>query len=137
MQQFRKLSSFFIVLGFVLGAVTLMVPLQHYISLGRYQHYGIAIFLFGFGYVLHSIWTWRQQSFWSRLCYSFTGVFFCSVGLLFYANPWLDWKTAVQTGEKDLLRKTYMGVYLFLGFVLVLVWLVTYSKTREKRKTSD
>lgn len=137
MQPPRKPFNLFIFLGFALGAIVLMVPLQHYISMGRYQHYGISIFLFGLGYALHCVWTWRNQPMWPRICYTFTAVFFCSVGLLFYGNPWLDWKTAVQTEEKALARTVFMGIYLFLGFLLLLVWLMTYIKTRETKETKE
>ena len=127
MQHLRKISNhIFIILGFSLGATTVMVPLQHYITLGRYQHYGMGLFLFGLGYAMQFIWTWRKQTFWSRLCYACTGAFFCTVGLLFYMNPWLDWKTSAQTEDKWMLRTIFMGFYLLLGFFLLLLWLITY-----------
>ena len=135
MKQITKLfENPFINLGFILAAVTVMVPLQRYMSLGRYQHYGMGLFIFGLGYTLHAIWTWSRQPFWNRACYSFTGAFFCSVGFLFFANPWLDWKTAVQTEERALLRALFLGIYLILGFLLLVVWLVAYVKSRESKR---
>jgi hypothetical protein len=127
-------------LGLAVGIIILLIPLQHYVTLGRYQHYGMAVFAFGLGYVLHCIWTWRDEDFWSRLSYALTGAFCSSVGLLFYANPWMDWKTSVQTEEKQLLRWALSGVYLILGFILMIVWLITYIKrpqTEPAPKKSD
>lgn len=123
-----------LVLSSVLGGLLLLIPLQRFVSLGRYQHYGLAVFVFGLGYILHCIWTWRGEKFWPRLCYILTGAFFCSVGLLFYANPWMDWKNSAQTEEKQLLRFALSGVYLALGFALIIIWLITYVKREQTGK---
>ena len=138
MSQLRKQSrNIFLLAGSALGAIVLMIPVQHYISLGRYQHYGMAIFMFGLGYALHCVWTWRDQTFWPRFCYAFTGAFFCSVGLLFYANPWMDWKTNVQTEEKQLLRLALSGIYLLIGFALMVVWMITFYKKSKTEKSKQ
>ena len=133
-QIHRVFENPFITVGLILAAVTVMVPLQHYMALGRYQHYGMGLFLFGLGYTLHAIWTWKIQPFWNRVCYSYTGLFFCSVGLLFFANPWLDWKTAVQTEERAMIRAVFLGIYLVLGLLLLLVWLIAYIKSRKGKE---
>jgi uncharacterized membrane protein YidH (DUF202 family) len=126
-----------LVSGTALGIITLLIPLQHFMTLGRYQHYGMAVFMFGLGYILHCIWTWRGERFWPRLCYALTGAFFCSVGLLFSANPWMDWNTSVQTEEKQLFRFALSGIYLMLGFALMIVWLITYVKTANTEKSPE
>ncbi len=115
-------------LGLACAIAILMIPLQHYITLGRYQHYGMAVFVFGLGYIMHCIWTWRHETFWTRLSYALTGAFCSSLGLLFYANPWMDLKSSVQTEEKELLRWALSGVWLLLGFMLTIVWLIAYVK---------
>jgi hypothetical protein len=124
-------NHFFVVVGTLSGALSVIIPLQHYITLGRYQHYGIGIFLFGMGYGLHAIWTWRRQMLWPRVCYVYSALFFCSIGILFYGNPWLDWKVAIQTEERSFVRMIYLAVYLSLGIMLILIWLVAYVQTRD------
>src|SRR5690606_22734862 len=79
----------------------LQTPLQRFISLGRYQHYGIAISVFGLGYLAQTIFSWRRLKAWGIAAYTSTGIFFSSVGLVFYLNPWLDYKIAVQTPEDE------------------------------------
>ncbi|HEY9758660.1 MAG TPA: hypothetical protein V6C97_26070 [Oculatellaceae cyanobacterium] len=130
----RFLRSPFITLGFALAGLTMLVPLQRFISLGRYQHYGISIFLFGLGYGLHCLWNWRALIGWSRACYLATAAFFCSVGIIFWANPWMDSRTGVATDEQNLLRQLYIGVYLVLGFLLVATWLFAYLKSAKDDK---
>jgi hypothetical protein len=127
----RFVRSPFITLGFVLAGLTMMVPIQRLISLGRYQHYGIAIFLFGLGYGLHCLWNWRSLFAWSRTCYIATTAFFCSVGIVFWTNPWMDSRTGVATGDQEFLRGVYICVYLILGFFLVAIWLLTYIRSAK------
>lgn len=103
--------------------VSLRVPLQNYISLGRYQHLGIAIFLFGMGYVIQLIWSWKTFSRWARISNAATGAFFCSVGMVFYSNSWLDTRIAVQTPEREVCRYALVVAYVFFGFVIAAIWL--------------
>jgi hypothetical protein len=125
------------VLGLAFAIAIVMVPLQHYITLGRYQHYGMAVFVFGLGYILHCIWTWRHETLWTRLSYALTGAFCSSLGLLFYANSWMDLKSSVQTEEKQLLRWFLSGVWLLLGFMLTIVWLIAYVKRPQLERISQ
>jgi H+/Cl- antiporter ClcA len=113
-------------LGLASAIIILLIPLQHYMPLGRYQHYGMAGFTLGLGYFLHCIWTWRDETFWTRLSYALTGLFCSSVGLLFYANPWMA--SSVQTEEKQLYRWALTGVLMIATFILLIVWLITYVK---------
>jgi len=49
--------------------------------------------------------------------------FFCSVGMFFYANSWLDTSIAEPTEEKMMLRSIFLGIYLFLAVIVAAIWL--------------
>jgi hypothetical protein len=112
-----------------------MTPLQKSISLGRYQHYGMAIACFGMGYLSQFVWSFRTFSSHARAAYLATGLFFTSVGLTFYANPWLDYRMAVQTPEKEQLRQILVATYLFLATALASIW-IRWIKEETRAKAS-
>jgi hypothetical protein len=111
-----------IALGAVVSILSLCVPLQHYITLGRYQHYGLAVFLFGMGYVIQTIWSWNSLSKWVRISYVMTGIFFCSVGCVFWTNTWLDSNVAVQTEDREYQRNRLLAFYVIFGISIVGIW---------------
>jgi hypothetical protein len=120
----RKTSKYrFILVMSAVAVIALRMPLQTYMTLGRYQHIGIAIFLFGMGYVMQLIWSWRNYSKWARISNCATCAFFCSVGMFFYANSWLDTSIAAPTEEKMTLRSLFLAIYLFLAVVVAAIWL--------------
>jgi hypothetical protein len=106
-----------------LAAAVYLTPLQRYFIMGRYQHYGITISLFGLGYVLQTIWSWRTFTKWARVSYLSTGVFFSIVGMTFYNNPWLDSRISLQTPEKELLKNVFILVYVFFTMSIISIWI--------------
>jgi hypothetical protein len=106
----------------IIAAIALKMPLQHYISLTRYQHVGIAIFLFGMGYTMQSIWSWRVYSKWAKMANLATSAFFCSVGLYFYRNTWLEEYATEATPTRYLGRLILMFIYLLLALVVSIFW---------------
>jgi hypothetical protein len=125
-------SNIFIFLGFALGWAVLVFPLQHHLTLARFQHYGIALFVFCLGYALNCLCTWRSQSFWYKLSNLLTALFFCLVSLIFYCNPWLDTRNSEQTQANNLMRAFFIAFYLAGGFVLMVSWLIAVGNGRRK-----
>lgn len=115
----------------------LQTPLQRFISLGRYQHYGIAISVFGLGYLAQTIFSWRRLKAWGIAAYTSTGIFFSSVGLVFYLNPWLDYKIAVQTPEDERTRSILILSYLIFSAMLAFIWIRwVLSENNPRNRTS-
>jgi len=135
-QYLKETRRYHLVILFALLSVALwVIPVQHIISIGRFQHYAMAIFLFSFGYFVQSAYSWRELSKLARFSYIATGLFFFSVALVFYQNPWLVDRAAVagedQTNARTGMLVAYMGVSIMLG----IVWLkVAYDEAVEKRK---
>lgn len=135
-QYLKETRRYHLVILFALLSVALWVtPVQHIVSIGRFQHYAMAIFLFSFGYFVQSVYSWRELSKLARFSYIATGLFFFSVALVFYQNPWLVDRASVASEDKTSARTgmlvTYMGVSIMLG----IVWLkVAYDEAVEKRK---
>ncbi|CAN5486403.1 hypothetical protein BH11CYA1_BH11CYA1_20660 [soil metagenome] len=100
-----------------------LTPLQKYITMGRYQHYGITISIFGLGYLLQTIWSWRNFTKWARISYLSTGLFFSTVGMTFYTNPWLDSRMSMQTAEKEFWKNIFIAVYVLITIAIVSIWL--------------
>lgn len=133
----RRVTKYGFILAMTIASlVACNTPLQHYISLTRYQHVGIAIFLFGMGYVMQTIWSWRVYSKWARLANIATFVFFCSVGLFFYMTPGLDGYATDPSPKKILVRLTHIFTYLFFALVVSLFW-VKWAHEDNKIKDAE
>jgi hypothetical protein len=129
-------KNFFVLAGCIMAPLCLSIPIQHYITLGRYQHYGMAIFLFGMGYVLHTIWNWKQNLPATRFSNCYAALFFVSIGLIFYSCPWLDPVMSVMTDEQTIFRSYLVRGYFVSALGLMLVWIIAAVEERlHSRKT--
>lgn len=112
----------FIVAGLLAGGLLMSVPLQLYMPLGRVQHYGLSLFILGLGYILQVVWSWSHLKLWPRLGYAITGLYLTSIGIIFYANPWLDTRVAIMTEEKESLKSLIGWLYSIFSLPLVYVY---------------
>lgn len=137
----KQLSNQEIILIMFLIAFSLYkFPLQHYITLARFQHYGICLFVWSMGFFMQAIWSWRRMTALGRSCQIATGIYVCSFALIFYQSPWLDIRMAVQTPEQDILREIYGRLCAFLGLIVSLIWLfwiLERQKSDEIQKTDE
>jgi hypothetical protein len=133
----RKTSRHRLVILFsLMAASAYCIPLQRYFTMGRYQHYGMAIGLFGLGYLLQTIWSWKIFSHWARMAYLSTGLFSLTVGLTFYYNPWLDAKMAVQSKTTEHMRAVLMFLYLLLSLYVGAVYARWIREEHASRTTT-
>jgi len=135
-QYLKETRRYHLVILFALLSVALwMTPVQHLISIGRFQHYAMAIFLFSCGYFIQASYSWRELSRLARFSYIATGFFFLSVALVFYQNPWLVDRAAVASDEKLQTRQSMLVTYMATSVALGIVWLkVAYDEAAEKRR---
>ena len=121
-----------IVIAFLgLGAAVAATPLQHYVSMARYQHWGLAVFIFGLGYIIQLVWSWRHLGLWTRLSMFWSGLYISSAGMIFYANPWLDTRFAVETAGQEEFRQKL--IYIFAGMTApaILFWQRSYQEFKR------
>ncbi len=135
-QYLKETRRYHLVILFALLSIALwMTPVQHLISIGRFQHYAMAIFLFSCGYFIQAAYSWRELSKLARFSYIATGFFFSSVALVFYQNPWLVDRAAVASDEKLQTRQSMLVTYMATSVALGIVWLrVAYDEAKEKRR---
>ena len=127
-------KNFFVLSGFIMAPLCLSIPIQHYITLGRYQHYGMAIFLFGMGYVMHTIWTWKQSFPATRFSNCYAALFFTSIGLIFYSCPLLDPVMSVMSDEQTVFRHYLIKGYFLSALGLMIVWIIAAVEERIRLK---
>lgn len=134
-QYLKETRRYHLVILFALLSIAVwLTPVQHIISIGRFQHYALAIFLFSCGYFIQSAFSWKELSRLARFSYCATGLFFASVALVFYQNPWLVDRAAVAGEEKLQMRTAMMLTYMSVSIMLGIVWLkVAYDEAVEKR----
>lgn len=120
----KRSGRYFIIIIFALVALAVIIyPLQHVITLGRYQHWGLSITCLGVGYLLPVIWSWKEYTKWARISYFTTAVYFLFVGFTFYSNPWLDTRMSLQTDRQAAMRQLLVIVYFVMSLVLSGVWM--------------
>lgn len=127
-----RLSRYGAILAFLLLATaTVETPIQKWISIGRYQHWGIGLFLVGLGFFVQTIAGWNHLPRWERISHIASGLYICSIGVIFYANPWLDYSMAIQTQSTESLRMVLLCSVAFLSFLVLLVLLKAMHEERK------
>lgn len=114
-------NTLVIALGLVAIAV-ILIPVQHYLAVARYQHYGAGLCVFAFGYLLQACVSWHNLKKWAKVSYLTTGFFFFALGVVLIYNPWLDGRVSPRTEAHESLRKVIQGFYLFSGLVVTAAW---------------
>ena len=125
-----------ILLFALIALIVLLVHLQDYVSISRFQHYGIALLIFGLGWLLESAWSFRKLSTWARMSYFSTCLFFLSVGLVFFNNSWLDRRVSVSTEETQKTERVLVISYLVFILYLAAVW-TKWIKEETRTKSAQ
>jgi Ca2+/Na+ antiporter len=134
LEQWAKTSRHrFVLLFAMLAAGVYLTPLQKYMTLSRFQHWGMAIGLLGVGYLLQSIWSWNTFSRWARIAHLSSAFFWLVVGFTFYSNPWLDTRMSAGTHDTEISRSTLMIIYLVLFLYLGIVY-AKWAREEDKVK---
>jgi hypothetical protein len=76
-----------LLLSMVVAVVLLQTPLQHYMTLSRFQHYAIGVFAVATGFLLQMVIAWRGLSLWGRLAMLASALYLGAFGLVCYQNP--------------------------------------------------
>jgi hypothetical protein len=134
-------SVIYLAIFALLAAGVLCVPLQHYMPLGRFQHYGMGIFIFGLGYLAQGIANWPVIPNLAKSGYLATTAFFCSIGILFMTNPWLDLRMYTFGDEQSTMRYYVLSAYGVAGLFVISLWLLLawreFRQNRAKKKAPN
>ena len=115
--------TWYILIFAVLGLAFFFTPIQHYISIGRTQHHGIAIGIFGLGFWVETLLSRKRLSRWGKRAYLSAGLFFTSVGIVFYKNPWIYSNVSIDTEENLQFRGFLLFVYLIAVAIVTVIWI--------------
>lgn len=117
------------------GAIRLF-PLQHHITLSRYQHWAIALYVWGAGFFLQAAWSWRRLSKVGRAALVSAGTYVLGSAMVLYANPWLDPSIALQTQDQESSRFLFSlgcgGGGMLVGLLWVRWGLAEIARLDEK-----
>jgi len=120
-RSLRRINWFVIVFA-SLSVLVLLLPVQHWMPLSRHQKLGLAVFVFGLGYINQLAFSARYMSKWLRACHLATGLFCISVFFVFWTNPWLDYAMSAQNDEQDHLRGLLFLGYLLISLTIAGMW---------------
>lgn len=126
-----KSTELICLIGFFLACLLLMIPLQKFISLSRFQHYGLACFIFGSSYFFQGLVSWHSIKKWGRRSYLISAIFFVSVAVFFLTSPWLDSRISLQTEEQKLFTRVMTGNFCLVAILVVYVWWRFYQERKK------
>lgn len=133
----EEISQNVLLFSFVfLAVLTYLVPMQKYLPLSRFQHYGLATFVFGMGYLVQLVWSWKLLSRWYRIAYFMSSGYILTASLILYANPWLDSAASMYTETQKALRYVIVGGFGIMFLPLFYSWYQTTPKETNS-KTID
>jgi hypothetical protein len=121
---------------FLLALCVYKFPLQHYVTMARFQHYGICLYIWALGFVLQTVWSWKYLTARGRACLISTAFYVGVFAIIFYQSPWLDIRMAVQTEENEMMRMMYAALCAFLGFIVCIFWLAWVLERNATQKGS-
>lgn len=109
---------------FIIAVGLFKFPLQHHITLARFQHYGICLYVWSLGFLIQTVWSWKYLTIRGRIAMISTGLYVGLFAIVFYTSPWLDVRMAVQTEDQGLLRILYSILCALLGIIVAILWLI-------------
>jgi len=112
--------------------------LQNFVPISRFQHYGIALLIFGTGWLFETILSFGKLNKWARMSYISTCLFFLSVGLVCFNNSWLGHRVSIATEDNMRTERILVISYLVFSMYLAAVWtkwIIEEGKNRPSHKT--
>lgn len=122
-----------VLLSIIIAGCILATPLQHQITLSRFQHYSLGVCAIAVGFLLQTVISWRYVSWWGRgalfSCFLYMGAF----AAICYFNPWLDWNFDLETSWQAEQRHQFAGMFAASGFLVGCIWSVWAIERRRNR----
>lgn len=112
--------------------------MQNFMPISRFQHYGIALLIFGTGWLLETVTSFAKLNKWARMCYVSTSTFFLSVGLVCFTNAWIGHRVSIATEDNLRTERILVVSYLIFSIYLAGVWtkwIIEEGKNRPSPKS--
>lgn len=126
-----------VLVGMMLAVVAVSFPLQHHMTLSRFQHYAIGISIWALGYLIQLAISWRALGAWGRATLVYACFYMASIAFVIYTNPWLDHTVQLQTNSQGAATRDFLvgfGAETVLLAVMLLVW---NAEEKKRRRLSD
>lgn len=124
-----------ILISLVFALIVFNVPLQHFITLARWQHYALCLVPVSVGYLLQLAISWRRLRFWGRTCLTLSAVYLAAFAIVIYTNPWLDPGSQLETTYQSSLQRAFGLGFLAFGLILTIALLAWNREEKERRDT--
>jgi hypothetical protein len=111
-----------VLLSFFCAIIIVSTPVQHYISLSRFQHYSFGLAAISIGFLIQTVVSWRTVSFWGKLTLLSSFLYLGAFAAVFYCNPWLDWNVSLETDSQTEERHKLAAYFAFAGVPLAYIW---------------
>lgn len=122
-----------VVVSFALAIGLLFFPLQHYMTLARFQHYGICLAVWAAGFFLQTLVSWRRLGAWGRGYLGVSTLYMALFAGVLYTNPWLDPRVQLETDVQGSLRGEFATVMFVFTVILSGTWLMWDREERNRR----
>lgn len=109
-------------LSILASFVIIQTPLQHQITLARFQHYAIGVFAVATGFLLQLVVSWRHHTIWGKLAMLSSVIYLGAFGYVCYTNPWLDANFNLTTNAQEEWRPRFAAIFLFSGLAVSFFW---------------
>lgn len=108
--------------AFILAIAVALFPLQHYMTLSRFQHYGLALGVWAFGFFVQMVVSWRRMGFFGHAYLGVASIYLAMFAHVIYTNPWLDPKVTLETTTQASSRHDLASLFIGLGMVLMCIY---------------
>lgn len=106
----------------VIAMAVLVVHVQNFIPVSRFQHYGLSLLIFGVGWLLETVFSFRKLSKWAKVSYISTCLYFLSIGFVYYCNAWLGHRISIATEDNMRTERFLVITYMVFSIYLAAVW---------------
>lgn len=102
----------------------------------RFQHYGLSLLIFGFGWLLETLLSFKRLNKWARLSYISTSLYFLTIGAVYFGNAWLGHRVSIATEDNMRTERILMITYFVFSMYLAGVWTKWVIEETKNRPNS-
>ncbi len=109
---------------------------QNYMPISRFQHYGLSLLIFGCGWLLETLLSYKKLNKWARMSYVSTCLYFLTIGGVYFGNAWLGHRISIATEDNMRTERILMITYFIFSMYLAGVWTKWVVEETKNRPNS-